>query len=212
MWNGLIGLGCATVMATQAMAVDFSGWTEQRFSLFSSNDFTQAGESLGVRSDGAVSLLWTRVTTGDRNATRASWRWTVREGVPPTRLDRKGGDDRNLALYFVFLPQGQVARFSDSGIRRLLDADAARVLVYVWGGDHARGAMLGSPYLGARGSTIVLRGAETGSFGEQVDLAEDYQRAFGAASGQALVGLAVSADSDDTDSVIDAAIADLSLR
>jgi hypothetical protein len=58
----------------------------------------------------------------------------------------------------------------------------------------------------------VLRGAETGSFREQVDLAEDYQRAFGAASGQALVGLAVSADSDDTDSVIDAAIADLSLR
>jgi hypothetical protein len=44
-----------------------------------------------------------------------------------------------------------------------------------------------------------------------VDLAGDYARAFGGSAG-ALVGLAVSGDSDDTDSTISAAIANLSLN
>jgi len=59
--------------------------------------------------------------------------------------------------------------------------------------------------------TIPLRPAGTGSHSERVDLAADYARAFGGAPG-ALIGLAVSGDSDDTDSVIRAAIGNLVLR
>jgi hypothetical protein len=96
-------------------------------------------------------------------------------------------------------------------VTTLLNNDAVRVLVYVWGGSHARGAMLDSPYLGARGKTVVLRGAGTGQAREQVRLDRDYARAFGG-DATSLVGLAVSGDSDDTDSRIMAQISGLTLR
>ncbi len=202
-----------SLLATMpAAAVDFTGWTEQRFSVFSSNDYTQAGQQLGVRSDGTVSLLWTRLPDAARDTTAASWRWSVSRSVPPTALDRKGGDDRNLSLYFVFLPPATATALDGRGIRALLDADGARVLMYVWGGQAGRGSVLASPYLGARGRTVVLRPAGTGAHAEQVDLRADLRRAFGAAGERVLVGLAVSADSDDTESAITAAIADLQLR
>jgi len=44
-----------------------------------------------------------------------------------------------------------------------------------------------------------------------VNLAKDYSRAFGGSAG-ALVGLAISADSDDTDTVIQGAISGLTLN
>jgi hypothetical protein len=92
-----------------------------------------------------------------------------------------------------------------------LSHEDVRVLVYVWGGDHAPGAFLDSPYLGPRGKTVVLRPAGTGEARERVDLAADFSRAFG---GQrtALVGLAVSGDSDDTNTRITGRISGLTLQ
>ena len=124
------------------------------------------------------------------------------QSVPATDLSKKGGDDRNASLYFVFLPQAQAeALGAGADVRKLLQADSARVLLYVWGDNRKRGAIVPSPYLGSRGKTITLRAAGTGRFAETVDLAADYKRAFGGTIG-ALVGIAVSADSDDTKSVI----------
>jgi hypothetical protein len=132
--------------------------------------------------------------------------------VPATDLTRKGGDDRNAALYFVFLPQAEAqANAGSSNIRRLLANEQARVLVYVWGGAHTRGDVLSSPYLGARGKTVVLRPSGTGQFNETVDLARDFSRAFGGPPG-ALVGVAVSADSDDTNTMLAGQISSLTLR
>jgi hypothetical protein len=68
-----------------------------------------------------------------------------------------------------------------------------------------------SPYLGARRRTIALRQAGTGAHRETVDLARDYQRAFGSAP-TALVGLALSADSDDTGTEIMAELSGLRLE
>ena len=51
----------------------------------------------------------------------------------------------------------------------------------------------------------------TGRFAERVDLVRDFQRAFGEAPG-VLVGLAVTADSDDTDGEIRARISDLRIE
>jgi hypothetical protein len=203
-------LACLT--ATPTLALEFSGWTEQRFSMFSSNSYEQAGNRLGVTSRGTVSLLWTRLSPSAHGSTSASWQWSVAQSVPPTVLDRKGGDDRNLSLYFVFLPAQTAAELENSGIRRLLEAEDARVLMYVWGGQAARGSVLPSPYLGTRGKTVALRPAGTGSFSERVDLRTDLRRAFGPMEDSLLVGVAVSADSDDTDSAISATISDLRLN
>lgn len=207
-----IVLGLVTGAAT-AMPVAFDdGWAEQKFRLFSKNSYGLQGASLDVTSEGTVSMLWRRLAPSQWGATTAEWEWSVNRSVPVTDLTRKGGDDRNLALYFVFLPRAEAERIgADGSIRALLSSEVARVLVYVWGGGNARGDVLPSPYLDARGKTIVLRPAGTGSHVETVDLARDYARAFGSPP-ETLVGLAVSADSDDTDSAVEATVSRLEVR
>ena len=192
--------------------ISFSqGWKEQRFSMFSSNDYTLGSQTLGVKSDDTVSLLWSALPGSVWNKSRARWDWSVDTSVPPTDLTKKGGDDRNLSIYFLFLPQEAAKNAQDQGIRALLDDPDVRVLIYVWGGAHARGDILSSPYLGARGRTIVLRPSGTGTASEQVDLARDHRRAFGEAP-QNLVGLAVSSDSDDTGGEVVAQISRLRME
>jgi hypothetical protein len=210
----LFAAALISVLALPAFAapVSFDGsWKTQKFSLFSSNKYGFNGNSVSVSSDGSVSLAYRALDTGFWNATSAKWSWQVDEGVPATDLRKKGGDDRNLALYFVFLPQAEAQTLKGASVRKLLTNDAARVLVYVWGGAHKRGAVLGSPYLGNRGKTIVLRGSGTGKADENVNLARDYANAFGG-SGAALVGVALSGDSDDTNSRIRASISGLSVN
>lgn len=203
-----IALGLSSAHASSIAFGD--SWREQRFSLFSSNDFGLRGKTLTVRSDGTVSLVWTRLPEGLWDARNAAWQWRVEESVPPTDLTKKGGDDRNLALYFVFLPQSAAERAHGSDLKDLLDEPDVRVLMYVWGGDHPKGAILPTPYLGERGRTIIRRHARTGAESETADLAKDYEAAFGEPV-QSLVGLAVSADSDDTDTRIEAAVSELRL-
>lgn len=203
---------CLSAWPALAAPVSFDGsWKTQKFSLFSSNTYGFNGSSVSVASDGAVSLAYRPLPESYWSASTATWSWSVQEGVPATDLRQKGGDDRNLALYFVFLPQAEAQALKGASVRQLLTNDAARVLVYVWGGAHDRGAVLGSPYLGKRGKTIVLRGSGTGSANESVNLARDYANAFGGGD-TALVGLALSGDSDDTDSRIRASISGLNVN
>jgi len=204
----------SSLVATPALSgnVPFNGnWKEQRFSLFSKNKYGLNGDRLDVTSKGSVSMVYVPVSEGDWGAKSASWSWSVSQGVPATDLRNKGGDDRNLAVYAVFVPEADAKALKGASIRKLLEAESARVLVYVWGGSHGRGEVLDSPYLGSRGKTVVLRGSGEGSFNENVNLAQDYSRAFGGSAGS-LVGLAISADSDDTDTVIQGAISGLNLK
>ena len=203
-------LSLAAVPALAAPVAFDGNWKTQRFSLFSSNTYGFNGSSVSVVSDGSVSLAYRELPQSYWDASSASWSWSVQEGVPATDLRRKGGDDRNLALYFVFLPQDQAQALQGASVRSLLTNDAARVLVYVWGGAHNRGAVLDSPYLGSRGKTIVLRGSGTGSANENVNLSRDYANAFG--GGAALVGVALSGDSDDTNSRIRASVSGLNVN
>ncbi|MBB3995978.1 hypothetical protein GGR95_003644 [Sulfitobacter undariae] len=197
--------------ALSAGPVSFAeGWREQRLSLFSSNEYKFAS-NLSLVSESAVSIAWTRVAQGDWKSTRASWNWTVEQSVPATNLAQKGGDDRNISLYFVFVPENIAPKLRDANIRSLLGNDDVRIIQYAWGGGHTRGQVIPSPYgPDGQGVTIALRQAGTGSYNESVDLAKDYGRAFGDENG-VLVGLAVSGDSDDTNSVIRAAIENLHL-
>ncbi|MFT7390544.1 MAG: hypothetical protein ACI9ZH_000768 [Paracoccaceae bacterium] len=208
----LIVAALALAAPAAARPVSFDdAWTEQRFSLFSSNDFGLGGDTLSVRSDGTVSLVWAPVAGASQGARHAAWSWAVDRSVAPTDLTLKGGDDRDLSVYFVFLPPEAAAKAAGRGIKALLDDPDARVLTYVWGGAHARGEILHSPYLGPRGRTVILRPAGPGEAQESIDLARDHMAAFGTAPGS-LVGLAVSADSDDTDGVIVARLSDLTIE
>ncbi|MGJ8621525.1 MAG: DUF3047 domain-containing protein [Yoonia sp.] len=205
-------LAALTAVSATAGPVSFAnGWKEQRLSLFSSNDY-RFGQSLSMVSDGSVSIAWTRVDRSDWGSDGASWSWTVDQSVPATDLSRKGGDDRNISLYFVFVPEALAPGLEGANIRSLLGNDDVRIIQYAWGGNHGRGQVIPSPY-GPSGQvvTIAMRPAGTGSHSESVDLAADYARAFGGDNG-ALIGLAVSGDSDDTDSEIRAAIGNLTLR
>lgn len=208
---GMIAAALAGAPAWPAGPVSFDDtWRTQAFSLFSSNTYDFRGDAVSVASDGSVSLAYRPLPERFWSVRGAEWSWEVTRGVPATDLRRKGGDDRNLALYFVFLPQDEAERLKNTSVRRLLRNDAARVLVYVWGGDHGRGAVLDSPYLGPRGKTVVLRPAGTGQARESVDLTRDYARIFGGDA--ALVGLALSGDSDDTDTAIRGVISALRLQ
>lgn len=198
--------------AAGAQQVSFGkGWTEQRFSLFSSNEYSLNDQSLDVRSNGTASLLWSALPRAMWSGQQASWEWTVKRSVPETDLTRKGGDDRNLSLYFLFLPEAMALKTQGSDVRTLLKNPAVRVLMYVWGGSHALGEILPSPYLGSRGRSVIQRMAGTGSAMERVDLVRDHRRAFGT-DPASLVGLAVSSDSDDTGTQVLARIAKLSIK
>ena len=93
-----------------AQQISFNnGWKEQRFSMVSSNEYTLGGDTLGVASDGTVSLLWSALPEAAWDSRSARWDWAVDRSVAATDLTQKGGDDRNLSLYFLFLPEA-VAR------------------------------------------------------------------------------------------------------
>ena len=176
-----------------------NSWKEQGFFRLFSNDYVLRGAQLDVLSDGTVSMLWRPVDRESRNANFAKWMWRVREGVIPTDLTVKGNDDRNLSVYFVFVDPDRLEALKGRSARRILREESARALIYVWGGAHRVGSILPSPY-SPRLRTKVLRPVEPGTFRENVNLASDYRAAFESAPG-ALVGLAVSADSDDTNGI-----------
>ena len=196
--------------ASTAVAADinFKGWTHQKFGFFGGNDWQQSDDELTVEADRSVSLLWRALPADLWQTSSATWTWRVDQSVPQTDLSLKGGDDRNFSLYFIFAPQTVAIRADQTGILGLLDNPDVRVLMYVWGGRHSRGDFVESPYLGARGKTVILRPAGLGTHEETVDFREDLQRVFGQ-SDLALIGLAVSADSDDTQSRIIAHMKDL---
>lgn len=200
--------------ASSAMAgpISFgSSWNEQRLQLFNSNDYGFNGAAMSIESDGAVSLAWSRTDQSDWGATTASWAWSVDQSVPGTDLSRKGGDDRNISVYFVFLPEADAVAVRGANIRRLSGNDNVRILQYVWGGNHARGTRQDSPYAPGQGANVILRAAGTGNHVESVDLVADFAAAFGGTP-EALVGIAVSADSDDTDTPIVASVSNLSVQ
>ena len=202
-------LGFAPTSAMEVILFDGS-WMEQGFLRTFSNEYAQRGRRLDVVSDGTASLLWHPVGKASRSASSAGWFWSVGEGVSATDLTIKGGDDRNLALYFVFVDRDRAAALEGKSARRILNEESARALIYVWGGAHQIGAVFPSPY-SPQLRIKVLRSAETGQFRERVDFLHDFRSAFRREPG-VLIGVAVLADSDDTNGRIVASVSDLHLE
>ena len=175
--------------------------------------FSASGEAaVIVRAEAGVAILWHRVPHELSRASHAEWRWSVTAGVGPTDLTKKGGDDRALAVYFVFVDAPEAVGSSD--LMELLRKGKGDFLMYVWGGSAERGTILPSPYFDGRGRTIVKRPANSPMgawFKEASDVRRDFRKAFGRLPGT-LVAVAVSSDSDDTSGLNIAAVADLNVH
>ncbi len=215
----LLGLSATTIIAAlprgpalaQGIQPFDRGWQALTFRRIPATQYTLGGARLGIVAEQSSSVIYRSVAPAAQGATAARWGWSVSESVPPTDLSRRGGDDRNISVYFVFMDAASAARVApDTSLTRLMSNRSARILIYVWGGSHAPGSVIDSPYTRGRGVSVIRRAAGTGSHTETVDLQADHARAFGARY-EALVGLAVSSDSDDTGSVVRAELRDLTL-
>jgi hypothetical protein len=177
----------------------------------SATRFTAQGPgTLLINAERAVAVLWRQLMPAEANPRAAQWRWRVDKSVAPTDLSRRGGDDRAIAIYFVFSADTMGQSKSDD-LDRLMRSGKAKLLMYVWGGDAPKYRMLPAPYIGANGKSIILQSARDpiGAWqSERVDLSAAYRAAFAAAPSP-LVALAISSDSDDTSGSNAAAVADL---
>jgi hypothetical protein len=219
---GLLSVGLAAFLAASvttasaepiAFGPDLSsqGWKTLTFRSLAPVEYSPEGSGrLLVRGKSAASLIWLALDEKRWPARNAAWRWRVRQGVVPTDLSVKGGDDRSIALYFVFARDEAAAR-SAKGSSSLTSAmwwSSGAALTYVWGGNAAPGRIVSSPHMGSSGKLIVRQSgtpADGKWISEEADLTADFRRAFGRDPGP-LVGIAISADSDDTKGAIEAAI------
>ena len=210
-WLTVLLLALVLPVASIADPISFDdSWSEQGFLRLWTNDYRLRGERVDIISNGTVSLLWRPLEQEHQNTEEASWTWQVDQGVGATDLTVKGGDDRNIALYFVFVDKSEASNISPKSARRLLRNPNVSAIVYVWGGNHEIGQVLQSPYH-PRLKTKVLRKTGLGANRERVNLQADYQLAFGN-DGALLVGIGVSSDSDDTNGKIRAILSQLSLH
>ena len=215
-------LTCATPApaATIPMGPDLeaAGWRELEVKGKPANRFIGHPDgSIEVFSSSSVSRLY-RAIEVDLDATPVlTWRWRVDDPVPPTDLTQKGEDDTALTIFVGFPWDPGEASFTERLTRPLVEAYAGedapgRVLAYVFGGDHARGAWVESPHLRSAGAMRVLRPADspTGEwFEERVEIVQDYREAFGEDPPDP-TQIAISADTDDTRSTSRGFVKDLS--
>jgi hypothetical protein len=204
-----------------APGLDQAGWQEVPFRERAPVAFTAAAEgAIVVRAEAAASMLAVRVRVDPATRPCLSWRWRLDETtLPATDLARRGGDDRNLivAVGFAHDPArrslGQRLRHDLARLRAGREIPG-RVIFYVWGGAHAAGSWLDSPYMEGAGVIRVVEPAP-GPLGTwravRVDVAADYQARFGEPPPE-MVELAIGADSDDTASRTSGRIADLAFR
>lgn len=204
-------LSAATLLHAGAIGFDGS-WKTINFPLKNKMSYGLNGGSLTVSGADAASMVYKPLDASLRGAKTASWNWSVSQSVPATNLGAKGQDDRNLSIYFLFTDAASAANLNpNTKPSSLLNNKNVRVLVYTWGGNHGRGKFVSSPYLGGRGIVVVKRNAGEGNYSESVNLANDYAAAFGRAP-EALIAVAVSSDSDDTNSAVKGAISGLSIK
>lgn len=187
-----------------------AGWTIVSFPGIPPASFKASNAStLEISTDASAGLLWRPFKQHVSKPYRAQWSWRADEGVAATDLTKRGADDRVLGVYFVFGEAADAAK----GPLSLLGSSSVTALVYVFGGDKPRGTVLSSPHMGSRGRFMVLRPAEARKgiwFDENVDLPEDYVRAF-ARMPPLLLAVAISSDSDDTGARNRAKLRDLTI-
>lgn len=198
-------------------ALQTKGWNEFLFDGLQANRFTARDDGgIGVISQGGVSLLKMPVSIDIDTLPALQWRWCVTEAAPATSLSIKGADDRSLAIYVAFPFIAEEASAFERIERKIVEATVGkdapgRILMYVWGGEENRGTLIESPHLGNSGMMKVLRPAESPKnqwFQETINIADDYQAFFGTYPPNPSF-IAISADTDDTNSASRGIVTDI---
>lgn len=152
--------------------------------------------SLQIEAMNAVGFLYVQID--EAPSKRLVWRWRVDQDIPATDLSQSGQDDRPLALHVWFPPKPEDISFGDRLGALFGYPMIGQVLTYVWGGTAQRGVKMPNPHF-EDSKLIVLRSGATPTgiwFNEEIDIAADYQMAFGAPP-PAKAYIAISADTDD---------------
>lgn len=212
-------LGGAVSPGRTAPELEALGWRKLQWDGIRPPAFSAtAGGGVRVQGQGQGAVL-TRPLAGTPMTAPLclSWRWRVDAGPPATDLTRRGGDDRAIAVSVGFAGFGPEAGLSTRVRHGAVQANLAghtlprSVLSYVWGGTgrEAAGGFFASPWTGPIARLRVLRPAEAprGQWVEEkVNLGADWRAAFGAAEVPPLQDLAISTDTEDTGSRVDAQV------
>lgn len=177
----------------------------------------EADGSLTVSADGAVSFLYATVAETPESFRALSWQWFVDQDFPGTDLSVPGADDRALAVHVYFSDENpSLMRRLGRGMASMFGAPVSgRALTYVWGGKRPVGSVIPNPFMDKGDGAIIIRrsGPAEGTgvwIDEKIDVAADYQSAFGEGAPRITV-VAVSADTDDTEAFSQARIRGLQL-
>lgn len=184
-------------------------WVERGFpSIARRNRFSVEVEADGnhylkVISDDSTSGKGVRLNFDPMRCRTVSWRWKVTNVIPTADLRKKDGDDAAAKLYVVL-----------DGPSPWNPLDK-RLLIYVWDNQLPVGTVLPNAWEPEKARMIVLESGpkKAGQWiNEQVDLVDDYRRAFSGEDPLAVEALAFMADTDNTSSRVSAGFDDLSVR
>lgn len=213
-----LGAGVAALLAASSVTAEIPpGWRLYPLDGRPIMQASPSGED-GVRLEGeaAVTLAVKAFPAAWLSpGTCLSWRWRVDAGPPAPQPNRRGDDDRAIALWVGFRAEAEAMTLAQRyafGMIRFLSPvvdPPGFILAYSWsaGAPAAGWEGLPQPFLGQIVRQRVLR---TDAYGggwveETVPLTEDFRRAFRVPA-TPLMQIAVFADGDNTASRTDVAV------
>jgi hypothetical protein len=190
-----------------------AGWSKGAWTGIEPARFEATGpHGLHIVASGQGSFVWRTVA---QPGECLYWRWRVDQGPPPTPLDRRGGDDRAIAVTIGFdgwPPEAGFVQRTKHTLAQALAGDhrlPRSMLVYVWGGTGREPRPFSSLYMHGLGEVFVLRPADSEKgrwFEEKVDLARDWRGAFRGGTAPPVMEINIGTDVDDTGARLDARI------
>ena len=157
---------------------------------------SELGPTLRATGDDSASILFRLFEAPGLHCDRLEWSWRVAAPQPDSNLRVKGEDDVAASIFVIF---GDPGLFLDQ---------AVPTLKYVWANqNHAVGDVIAGPYHKKYIRSLIMQsgGAQhAGLVKQQVNLKQDYQRAFGTAAPERVFGVAIFTDNDDTQQPIEA--------
>lgn len=136
---------------------------------------------------------------------RLRWRWRVENLLAKAAPGVKSGDDYPIRIYVSFaydpVRAGFLERIKYELARQIYGQYPPQsTLNYVWASKGTKGGIYTSPYADSVKMIFIEAGPErVGQWvEEEVDLMEDYRRAFGVNPPEVLAGIAIMSDADNT--------------
>ena len=152
------------------------------------------GQTIKATGNKSASILYRFFEPTTPECNRLRWSWFVAKPQSGADLHVKGRDDVAASIFVLF---GDPGMFRD----KLVPA-----LKYVWTNEqHRVGEVIVGPYRKKYVRTLIVRtGSPTDQrlVIEQVNLWEDYLRAFGETPPNGIFGIAIFTDNDDTQEAI----------